>query len=75
MYEIEKHVDMPSPVKRGRASRYPFSKMEIGDSFFVEGKPPNQLSSVAYNWSKRNNSNIKFVVKREGTGSRIWRFE
>ena len=74
MFEIEKGVNMPSLGKRGRKPVYPFLEMKQGDSFFVEGKTPSQMGSVAYNWSKRHSKDIKFVVKKENNGTRVWRF-
>jgi len=75
MFKIDKNIDMPALERRGRKSLYPFAEMEKGDSFFVEGKLPGQMASVAYNWSKRHSPEAKFVIKKEGLGCRVWRFE
>lgn len=43
--QIEKNIPMPSPTDRrfsntesGRASKYPFGEMEVGDSVLVDGE-------------------------------------
>lgn len=73
--KIEEDVPMPVVGNRGRQRIYPFQLMRKGDSFFTPDKTPAQLSSVAYNWAKRHNPNAKFVAKREGNGTRIWRYQ
>jgi hypothetical protein len=75
MITIEKKVPMPMVGQKGRQTKYPFGSMEIGDSFYVDDRNPSQISSVAYNWCKRNNSKNKFVVKQEGKGTRVWRYQ
>ena len=40
MYEVEKNIPVP-PSKRGRktVSKYPWDKLQPGDSFLMRGKP------------------------------------
>lgn len=75
MIKIEKNIPMPSVGARGRQKTYPFDEMEVGDSFYVEDRTTSQISSLAYNWKQRHGSNSKFVVKQEGPGARIWRYQ
>lgn len=73
MYVIEKNI----PVPPGNHSKYPFAKMEVGDSFLVksEGKEPkNLISSIrqaSYNCTKK--SGMKFRARIEGENVRVWR--
>lgn len=69
MIKIDKGV--PVPEKMG--NKYPFSEMEVGDSFYVDGATPNQLQNAASYWRKK--AGYKFVARRENEGARIWRIE
>lgn len=71
MFEIEKGVPIPEIT---HASKYPFEKMEVGDSFFVEGdEAKNRLYSSASVYSKRHGGKTKFVVRGVDGGARCWR--
>jgi len=63
-FKIEKGIEIPDGW-----SKYPFSKMEVGDSFFVKTKS----GKSAYMYSKRHG--MRFTVRKEGDGFRIWRIE
>lgn len=83
MYEIEKGVEMPAAVNSGgRKAKYPWAKMEIGDSFFVPANGcsmrnvQDRFASAAAQWAKRHGS--KFAtrqVKEPEPGVRVWRVE
>lgn len=70
--KIEKNI--PLPPKR---NKYPFNKMEIGDSIFCAGKNTKLLRASVFSasaqWAKRNNKGVKFTSAKEGSGIRIWR--
>ena len=69
MYSIEKNI----PVPEGR-SKYPFPKMEVGDSFFVPSKDiVGARISVALNYYKRKNPKKTFISRKSADGMRIWR--
>ena len=59
-------------------SKYPFSKMELGDSFFQQGDDNKAYwrlcNAVAY-FGKKNNSNFRFTVKNVDGGARVWRIQ
>jgi len=66
---------IPIPEKRYKTSKYPFSLMAVGDSFFVPIKEasPSTAQQAAQMYAKRH-PGYKFVartLKREG-GTRIW---
>ncbi len=73
-FEIEDGIAIPKPNKPGRPSKYPFSAMELGQSFYIEGITQAGARSAAYCWS-RNHNGTKFVTRAEGEGIRIWRTE
>ncbi|WP_157677858.1 hypothetical protein [Burkholderia ubonensis] len=72
-FVIEKGLPIPRAA-RGRRPRYPFAKLEIGDSFFVAGKGAallKELSNCA-NYHRRHHGG-NFVVRSVDGGVRAWR--
>lgn len=69
---IEKNVPIP-PLKRRnkRISAYPFSEMEIGDSFAVDREKASSVSASAYLYGKKEQQ--IFTVRRVDGGYRCWR--
>jgi hypothetical protein len=51
-FKIEKDITMPT-----RANRYPWNKMEIGDSIFFTGKKVTQIYNTASGYGKRHGKN------------------
>jgi hypothetical protein len=81
MYQIEHNVALPESFFH--SSKYPFSSMSKGDSFFVphNGDPKvkyklrnNLYSAVHYRMikAKKEGKNRKYIVKDLGTGFRVW---
>lgn len=70
MIEIERGIPMPQKV-RGRDAKYPWEKMEVGDSFFVQGRKTfgNQASTRSLKDGK------KYTTRKENGGVRVWRLE
>jgi hypothetical protein len=61
-------------LDRGELSRYPFAKMKVGQSFFMDGgemQAITRVRSAASQYAKRHN--MKFSVVKEGTGYRCGR--
>jgi hypothetical protein len=77
MFEIEKGYTPPPPA-RGR-SLYPFSQMEIEDSFFVPCGDDDvrtverRVSASAAQYGRRTST--KYTTRREDDGVRVWRIE
>lgn len=67
-YVIEKNVPTPKVFGRG-CSKYPFSQMQVGDSFVADKK----ARCAATNFGKRHG--LKFSSRAEGDSIRIWRIE
>jgi len=69
MIEIEKGIAIPERnLSSGRACKYPWKTMEIGDSFFVSDTKPNSgMASKIYG--------RKFVSRTVDGGIRVWRTE
>jgi len=68
-FTIEK--DVPLSGKRG-AKRYPFSEMEIGDSFCAPLGLYQSLNGSAREYQKRH-SGVVFTLRKNENECRIWR--
>lgn len=70
--------DVPLPTSNVGARRplidWPFAKMEIGDSFWVQKSAAN-VRSAAHDWKIRwdDTQSKRFTIAKEGTGARCWR--
>jgi hypothetical protein len=69
-FKIDKGV--PMSVGTGRRSSYPFSTMEVGDSFFVSKTKSVETIRSAASWHGTRN-NKKFSVRKHDDGHRVWR--
>jgi hypothetical protein len=66
--KIDTGVPLPGSVK------YPFDKLDVGDSFVVGISKRSSVSSAATNYGKRTGT--KFVVRKiEDDKLRVWRTE
>jgi len=77
MLPIDKNVPIPE-IYPTKPYRYPFAKMEVGDSFFVENvsKSFSIYSMVKlFNERRKTTEQIKVKQRREGNGVRVWRVE
>lgn len=75
MYKIEKNIPIATKQLPPRA-KYPFAKLEIGDSFLV--KPSDRKTYVnlyqAIQRCKRQSPPpLKFITRRTENGIRCWR--
>lgn len=64
MIAIEKNVPVPA---RAFKSEYPFAEMEVGDSFFVEGRKHVAVKNAAAQ------TGYTFKAKTVDGGCRVWR--
>lgn len=76
MYEIETDVPAP-PLSHGNA-KYPWEKMEVGNSFFVPGGSVDTIQKAGRAWADRNHGG-KFICRKaveDGlAGVRAWRIK
>ena len=73
---IQIDKNLPIPTKAGnRVSKYPWSSLEVGDSFFVAGTTVKTFAGVVANARKtRNLQLVTRTVDEDGvTGVRVWR--
>ncbi len=72
--EIEKNQVIPATIQNlGRRERYPWSKMEVGDSFFIPDGNRSRIAGAASHAARRLGR--KFVVRSVDGGVRAWRSE
>lgn len=78
MITIDKGIPLPKlnpkPTKkhsRPDRAKYPWTKMEIGDSFLTDKKPG--MHALAADAGLRYG--MKFVVRTNCKGMRVWRFK
>ena len=69
MYEIQKGIAVPE-IESG--PKYPFSKMEIGDSFAIHSRNVAKVKGGAYAYTKKNPS-VKFSILPHDKAYRCWR--
>lgn len=71
-FQIE--PDVPMPEGRARPMRYPFDRMQIGESFAFDKKFLTNVRNNAGAYSKRHGG--KFACRQVGTDIwRCWRVE
>lgn len=79
MPKINKVDNMiPIPKRAGRRStKYPWSSMEVNDSFFVTGISATSMSSACVRRSERSGGKFTVrTVEEDGVkGVRVWRIE
>lgn len=67
--KIEKGIPIPAGSKG--VHKYPFAQMEVGDSFFT---PCENLPSLrVYARQVGKEKGLKFSVRQEEGGARVWR--
>lgn len=72
-YKIEKGVPMPNAMV-GRKELYPFSLMDVGDSFFVPTETQRELLHVRSNaTTQTHRTDKKFSTRTVDGGIRVWR--
>ena len=69
MYEIEKGIERPEIARPDRVTKYPWSMLEIGDSFFVPNKKPGRVGAAV----RAKKFGFKFSERTVDGGVRIWR--
>lgn len=71
-YEIEQNVALP----KGKDSfyyKYPFRKMQVGDSFSVLETEVTTVRGSAYAFASRNK--VKLSIRKTKDGYRCWRLK
>jgi hypothetical protein len=69
-FKIEKGIPPPIGKKNGK---YPYDKMDVGDSFYIEGAKITTISASIYHQNKKNKN--KFASKTVDSGVRVWRIQ
>jgi hypothetical protein len=73
-FQVEDGYAIPAARQpSSRRPKYPWTKLEVGQSFFVEGAPLRSMTSTASHAGRRYGK--KFVVRLADGGVRVWRYE
>lgn len=76
--KIQKDVTIPPlPGKEGggRPNKYPWDKLQVGDSFYIDNQSSPYSMLKAYNYGLPIKKRIKITRRLEGKGQRIWRIK
>ena len=78
MFQIESGVEIPPQSQPWRKTKYPFNRLNVGDSFVFpvatdedREAVQNRLQSAAANWGRSRG--MRFVTRRVTQGIRVWR--
>jgi hypothetical protein len=70
--KIEKGIEIPMSAR----AMYPFSKMQVGDSFEFDKKKYQTVKSASRYFRKTHKPEWKFVCRTVADGKcRIWRYK
>ena len=74
-FKIEKNIPIPPRAGGRNGSKYPFRKLEVGDSTFVEGKPSKIASALQAAAKKmpKGSFTSRAVTEDGKDGLRVWR--
>lgn len=80
LFQIEKGIPIPKYKEtKETPSRYPLSKMEVGDSFKIPCLNQDRktlqtnMETLAFRWTGRNGLSWRFVARSVDFGVRVWR--
>lgn len=72
-FTIDKGIEVYDRHKApGRKEKYPFTEMEVGDSFHVTGADAKRVISAIGTRTRRGHSE-RFTTRACGEGRRVWR--
>ena len=72
--EVEKGIAIPEARTKAKGGVYPYSQMQVGDSFLVNEDRNNLLIYVCNKNRKAAKAyNTKYTAKRVEGGVRVWR--
>lgn len=75
-YDIDDNVPLPKRTgnSAGRPPKYPFGKMEVGQSVFFGGESSSSKAAIAAHAYGRRQGK-RFSARKADGGVRIWRVE
>jgi hypothetical protein len=72
-YKVDKNVPIDASYRTGRKSIYPWSSMEVGDSFFVSDETGNPKAAAKMTTGAFKRTGHRFSYRMQDGGVRIWR--
>jgi hypothetical protein len=74
MYKIEDNVPF-NAGKKGAMEKYPFSKMNVGQSFLITDPVEANLAASAMGYHNKKKNGKRFSTRKVDGGRRFWRIE
>lgn len=75
--KVEENIPLPPSATMKGSSKYPFKKLEIGDSFFIPVKEGKAIESLQRSIISTNQTGIKIttrtIAENGVRGIRTWR--
>lgn len=71
--KIDKDVPIPASDPGGRPEKYPWQKMEVGDSFLIPLESMKHKSAINLAYQAGQRTGRKFSGRRIEGGTRVWR--
>lgn len=73
MIAIDKNI--PPPTTGAKGNKYPIEALEVGDSFFVPGKRPAEISACYFRkaLTLRRKFTARTLEENGVKGCRVWR--
>ena len=71
--ELKIEKDIPAPAPRARGITAALRKMDVGDSIFLRGKKPHDVTTQVTILTKKTER--KFVARTVEGGLRVWRIK
>ena len=69
--QVNQGVPMPPNKRPQKQDKWPWTELEVGDSFLMEGAKGNAAYTITYHASRRLGR--KFSVRQVDGGYRVWR--
>ena len=70
-HEIEKGI--PIPIRTSYTTKYPFNRMEVGDSVWLDIETTMATNALVYHKSKGKSFTARKEMRGDVVGTRVWR--
>ena len=75
LFAVEKGVPLPARKNGDRATKYPFMRMEVGDSFLIPCQGEECRKAQMRVSGRKPTKGKKFTTRMVEGGIRVWRVE
>lgn len=75
MIDLESGLPVPPPSNGGRPERYPFTKMKVGESFFIPTDEKERTRSAVLGAARLRLGAGRVATRSVDGGLRVWRIK